>query len=54
MDGNQVGAAVVGVAEGDGDRHLAAHCRIRGLELIHLDHSLVRQKLYEAAVVVQG
>src|SRR6266542_94398 len=29
-------------------------CRIRGLEFVQLDHSLVRQKLYEAAVVGVG
>src|SRR6266516_1425939 len=54
MYGDQFGAAVIGVAERDGDRHLAAHCWICGFELVDLDHALVRHELYEAAVVGVG
>jgi hypothetical protein len=54
VHGNEVGTAALSVAERDGDTHLAAHCRIRRLELVDLDHSLVRHELHEAPVVSVG
>jgi hypothetical protein len=50
MDGEQVRApGRVGERECDG--HLAAHGRMGGLELHHLDHMLIRHEPHEVAMV---
>src|SRR5215472_10951698 len=54
VQATEVGAAVVGGGEREGDRHLALQRRVRGLELEHLDDLRIGNEPDEPAVVGVG